>query len=229
MKNKNGLALPALSHVEESDPATAGESNGFTLIEILVVIALLGVLGVILTNILSQVLRGQNKINTINLVKQNGQVILDQLSNEIRSAEKIVCIGKSSALPEDTIVLFKAGNYTRFRFVQPVSNSISGNIEKKVFTINDITEATTDDQLCGTANLSGENIQLSFLTNGISVYYDGAEIPKKIFDRQIKASFPDLVSIRFRAGQDIKSKTAESTVSDEGVLFTTAVSVKGGK
>lgn len=212
------------------------KNKGFTLIEILVVIALLGVLGVILTNILSQVLRGQNKINTVNLVKQNGQVILDQLSNEIRSAEKVICVEKNAfnnngqADLKDTIVLFRNGNYTRFRFVPPVTSDPkrNGYIQKEIFTISDIPEDVTDDNMLCTrsVNIVSPPSYLTYNTNSISLNYDGTS---PIFKPKSQAGFPDLVEIKFRGSQDIKSKIAESTVADEGVLFTTAVSVKGGK
>ncbi|MDO8570484.1 MAG: type II secretion system protein [Candidatus Daviesbacteria bacterium] len=217
-------------------------TKGFTLIEILVVIVLLGILGVILTNILSQVLRGQNKINTVNLVKQNGQVILDQLSHEIRSAEKVICIGQAttylrssiSSYPSGTIVIFRNGNFIRFRLIPPwpVANpTTNGFIQKEIFTIDDIPDATTDEMLC-TESMEYTRGQQSFFTNNInsiSLNYDGSN-PIFSFDTLTpQPGLPNLVLIRFRGFQDVKSKTAESTVSDEGVLFSTAVSVRGGK
>lgn len=201
--------------------------KGFTLIEILVVIALLGVLGLILTNILTQVLRGQNKINTINLVKQNGQVILDKLSSEIRSAENIICIGKGTTSdPDNRIVLYRKGNYTRIKFKKPTA-STNGSFTREDFIKNDFIDIT---QLC--ANEATYN-QVNSLTDdnyskGVSIGYDNG---KPIFEKQSQAGSPDLVLIRFRAKEGVGqvSSAQENKVAEGGVLFTTAVSVRGGK
>jgi len=90
--------------------------SGFTLIEILIVVSIMAVLGVIFTNVLTQTLRGQNKVRVLNQVKQNGQVVLDKLTQEIRQAEKVICVGDERTDNSDTLVIFKQGVYTRFRF-----------------------------------------------------------------------------------------------------------------
>lgn len=197
--------------------------------EILVVIVIMGIIGLILTNILSQVLRGQNKVNVIDLVKQNGQVVLDKLSNEIRSAEELICVGSTPPDPFNSIVVFKNGNYTRFRFVKPTT-STNGYFSREDFTKDYFNDDVTYEMLCTETGVTRG--QLSFLTdknnNGISINYDGNA---PIFQKQVsQASFPELILIKFRAREGINAgKTSENTVSDEGVLFTTAVSVRGGK
>lgn len=209
-------------------------SKGFTLIEILIVITITGILGFILTDLLTQVLRGQNKINTVSLVKQNGQVILDKLSNEIRSAENLICVDTNSNNPgqlNDTIVLFRNGNYSRIRFRKPEQgiNLKNGYFTKEDFTKDDIPDDLNDPQLCTDNSLKG---QISYITdketNGISInYYDDYQ---PIFEKQFQLGFPDLILIKFKASEDVNAgKTAESTVTTGGVLFTTAVSVRGGK
>ena len=203
--------------------------KGFTLIEMLIAISVISIIGFILTDIMSQVFRGQNKINTVSLVKQNGQVVLDKLSNEIRSAEKVICNGSAVGGPKDTVVLFRNGNYTRFRFVLPTALA-SGYFSREDFTQDDIPDGVTDLTLCTeTGVIRG---QQSFLTdkdsNGVSIGYDGTN---PIFEKQPEAGSPDIILIRFRAGKSVSAvtKTPENTVSDGGVLFTTAASVKGGK
>ena len=100
----------------------------------LIAISVISIIGFILTDIMSQVFRGQNKINTVSLVKQNGQVVLDKLSNEIRSAEKVICNGSAVGGPKDTVVLFRNGNYTRFRFVLPTALA-SGYFSREDFNL----------------------------------------------------------------------------------------------
>lgn len=206
--------------------------KGFTLIEILIVITIMGVLGFILTDLLTQVLRGQNKINIVNRVKQNAQVVLDKLSNEIRSAEKIICVGKNENnavfLLDDSIVIFKSKNYTRFRFIPPNLSAplpINGYITREDFTQNDFLPAS---DLCA-ERLARNPIDLTDKdNNGISIDYD---LNKSIFkkDTDLTGSSPDLIYIRFKASESVAVKTAENTVTEGGILFTTAVSIRGGK
>lgn len=201
--------------------------NGFTLIEILVVIALLGVLGLILTNILTQVLRGQNKINTVNLVKQNGQVILDKLSSEIRSAENIICIGTALPNPGNRIVFYRKGNYTRIRFNN--AGTVNGSFTREDFIKDD---SIVIEQLCTEDINRGQNsLTDTDKDKGVSIDYDKPNgISKPIFEKQSQAGSSDLILIRFRAKTGVGiNKSAENTVAEDGVLFTTAVSVRGGK
>lgn len=208
------------------------KSNGFTLIEILVVIAILGILGFILTDILTQVLRGQNKINIVNRIKQNGQLVLDNLSNEIRSAEKVICVGKNTnntgSSLNDSIVIFKSGNYTRFRFIPPTINT-NGYFTSENFT-KDSFEDITDQNMCSRDIdfVTPINLTDKDTINGISIDYD---VSQPIFKKQApQPGFSDIILIRFRANGGVSAgKTSETTVSEGGVLFTTAVAVRGEK
>lgn len=63
--------------------------RGFTLVELLVVIAVMSVIGTISTDLFSSVIRGGNKANVINEVKQNGQQALDVMERYIRNAATV--------------------------------------------------------------------------------------------------------------------------------------------
>ncbi len=67
--------------------------QGFTLIEILVVITIIGVLTGITADIFIQIVRGSNKANVVTEIKQNGDNILNQLERTIRNAEEITAMG----------------------------------------------------------------------------------------------------------------------------------------
>ncbi len=67
----------------------AVENRGFTLIELLVVMSIMTVIGVIGLGIFSSVLRGSNKANVINEVKENGQQTLDVMERYIRNAQTV--------------------------------------------------------------------------------------------------------------------------------------------
>lgn len=218
--------------------------RGFTLIELLIVIGVMAVLGFIFTNTLVQTLRGQNKARIISQVKQNGQVILDKLSSEIRQSEKVVCVGDNSGTMgsdepstdsiADTIVVFKQGTYTRFRFypeMPEVGPTRNGFIVQNIFTGSDIPNGTTDELLC--TNPAGLSLgQTNYLTdtdvkNGASVSYDNVE---PFFNWIRQAGYNDIVTIKFRIFQAVNSGGVyESAVGSDGILFTTSVQVRGGK
>lgn len=214
---------------------------GFTLIEIIIAIAILGILGFIFTDILTQVLRGQNKSKIVSLVKQAGQTIMNDLSTQIRESEKVVCVGTNTdnaGKPEDTVVIYKNGEYVRFRFIPP-SDEIGGNkngyIKRNDFTADNIIDVTSNAALC-TDNTDQDQARVSNLTNinattGVSLKYNvenGNSRP--IFTKDSRAGFADSVTISFRVSQGTAAGNAyESAVASDGILFTTTVQVKGGK
>ena len=211
------------------------KKSGFTLVELIVVVALMGILGLIFTNTLIQTLRGQNKVKVINEVKQNGQTILDRLTNDIRQAEKIVCRGKNLAnavYPEnafDTIVIVKAGTYTRFRLIVETEGS-NGYIQRDEFTAEDI--ANPDEEILLCSNSVGQETAYALSdkdpVNGVSLSYDGLN---PVFNSESPLpGYSDVVVIKFRASEGVKAGNFfESSLTEGGLLFSTKVLVKGGK
>lgn len=216
---------------------------GFTLIELIVVVAIMAVLGVIFTDILIQAIRGQNKVKAINMVKQNGQVVMDKLSNEIREAESLVCIGKKD-MPVadvdcqttacDTIVIYKNGLYSRYRLVSPTS-SVNGVITRNDFS-KDLIPDNTENTLCGGADIS--NTPLTNLSDintisGVSLdYYKDNNNPKSVFSKtsSSEAGFGETIVIQFIATAGVEAgSNYDVTVKEGGIPFKTAVGIRGGQ
>src|SRR3989344_6009381 len=65
-----------------------GHKNGFTLIELMVVLSVFMVVGVVILNTILIVRRETVKTNTINNVRQNGSFALSQISKTVRNAKK---------------------------------------------------------------------------------------------------------------------------------------------
>lgn len=102
--------------------------NGFTLAEILVVIAIIAVIGTIMVAIFINTLRGSNKSQVLSVIKQNGQSVLENMDKVIRGADKVVCI---STLDNNTLVVKNSDEtgkvtYTRFRLIRetPTANGL---------------------------------------------------------------------------------------------------------
>lgn len=85
--------------------------NGFTLIEMLVVLAILSIFGTLIVTIFSRTLKGGNKSQIISSIKQNGQAVLETMDKTIRNADNVVCLSNDNR----TIIVVKNGTYTRYR------------------------------------------------------------------------------------------------------------------
>lgn len=86
--------------------------SGFTMVEILVVIAILGIMGVVVTDIFIRNLRGNEKARVIASIKQNGQAVLERIDKKVRAADNVACVTAGG----ETMVIVKNGEYTRYRF-----------------------------------------------------------------------------------------------------------------
>lgn len=209
--------------------------NGFTLLEMVVVIAVMGVLGVIFTDILVQTLRGENKVKALNRVKQNGQMVLERLTNEIRQAQNIVCAGQFvpySQGANDTLVVFTQGIYKRFMFIKAdLPSSRNGAILMDSFTENDTGQLyKTPANMCTSLpRFTQRQINLTDPdpVTGVSISFDGYP-PPPLFNRSVKEGYNDIVTIRFRVSAGVKAGSAyETTVKDGGILFATSVGARG--
>lgn len=85
--------------------------NGFTLVEILVAMAIVAIMGTILVVIFTNTLRGSNKAGILANIKQNGQAVLENMDKTIRGADNVVCVSD----PANTVAVVKNGIYTRYR------------------------------------------------------------------------------------------------------------------
>lgn len=90
-------------------------NKGFTLVEILVVLAIISIVGTMLVVIFSSTLRGSNKSQVLAAIKQNGQAILDNMDRSIRNADNVACRSTDG----NTLVIVKNGCYTRYRLILP--------------------------------------------------------------------------------------------------------------
>lgn len=186
--------------------------SGFTIAELLVVMAILTVIGGILTEVFVRSLQGSNKSQMITRIKQNGQNILGIIDQNTRNANNIVCPNipaGSTTASADTLVTEKNGTYTRIRIIGPNSNgslcdtvpngqvcqdnptpTITEQANLSLF-INRVCRA--DDPLgVGTVALTDTNAD-----TGVSVTPDP---PPGSFKRDRKAGFKDTITVSFSIG-----------------------------
>lgn len=95
-------------------------NKGFTLVEILVTMAIVAIVGLILVTIFTNTLRGSTKSQILAVIKQNGQSVLENMDKTIRNSDNVVCKGTPT---NNTIVVVKNGVYTRYRIVLPTDGA----------------------------------------------------------------------------------------------------------
>jgi prepilin-type N-terminal cleavage/methylation domain-containing protein len=72
--------------------------SGFTLIELLVVVGILSVIGSIVTGVITFSIRGTNKTNTIENLRQSGNYTISQMSKTIEFAESFDGLSNDGAI-----------------------------------------------------------------------------------------------------------------------------------
>lgn len=69
--------------------ALKSQNYGFTLIEILVVFGILALIGGLTSDLFASVLKGANKANTVNEIKQNGNYALHYIERVVRNSNYV--------------------------------------------------------------------------------------------------------------------------------------------
>ncbi len=103
--------------------------SGFTLAELLIVIAVLSTAGLLVLSVFTSSLRGSNKAQILSSIKKNGQSALDSMDKTIRNADNLVC--PTLLFPVFTLVIVKDGIYTRYRFIAQTS-LVNGQIQQDI-------------------------------------------------------------------------------------------------
>lgn len=102
-------------------------SHGFTLIEAIVAISILGVVGYILADVLARGFRGSVKSQLIGKIKQNGQVSMNILDQTIRRSDIIICPVFTGVSSQVLVVQDKNGKYIRFALKPETSPNPASN------------------------------------------------------------------------------------------------------
>lgn len=95
--------LQALMILERSNfmfDIKMGNKKGFTLIEILVVIAIFAVIGLLSTRSLFLTLRGAKKSDSLVRVRENVNYSLSVIERQLRNAESVTCPNPSTSILE---------------------------------------------------------------------------------------------------------------------------------
>ena len=108
--------------------------NGFTLVESVIAISIIGVIGIIMADILGRTFDNSEKTNLVSNVQQNGQAALSAIDDVIRNSQ-FVCLGGTNAggtvlspnqvnieYNNPILTVFRDGRYVRYQIVTQTSS-----------------------------------------------------------------------------------------------------------
>lgn len=186
------------------------KSKGFTLVELLIVTSILGVLGLIIASTLTNVFRGQNKVNTISQIKQNGQTAMDQIERLVRFSEKVVCGG--SGIFTDRIVVAKQGQYIRIQFIAPTTTANG-------YLFYDYPDQLSSIDPCTQPQNNSTVLTNTDLTRGISVVSAN-------FNKLSQPGFKDALIFQFQANTSIGNNNLSENSLKDPIQFKTTIELR---
>lgn len=146
------------------------KKNGFTMIELLVVLAVLGIIAAIGGEILMTVIRTYNKANIIGELQQNGNYVLSQLEEEIRESGAV-----SQTSSHDLTVVRRDESTVTYSFIEPSGSGgtcVNGRLERSL-------DGGAAQVMTNTDNKGGINV--IFTTPDPSAFeVDATSIPNKV-------------------------------------------------
>lgn len=101
--------------------------KGFSLLEIILVIGILGVIGAYSSNLLTRTFQSSTKSELTGKLKINGQNALNIISETIRMSDAVVCYDPVAGSKKWIVVRDLSGKYIMFRFVDPVGTPVTQN------------------------------------------------------------------------------------------------------
>lgn len=193
--------------------------KGFTLVEILVVIAVLSIAGLLVLYIFANSLRGSNKAQVLSSIKKNGQAVLETMDKTVRSADNVIC--PSNPDPSLGLVVEKVGQYTRYRFIQ-ATGAVNGSIKQ-----DNPTRGATESISSFINRVCNINDPLS---SGAFVLTDtnpqtGVSIQNGSFKRNKQTGFNDVITISFQVTYPVEVSPALAGQIDP-VDFVTTVQLR---
>lgn len=185
-------------------------NKGFTLVEIMVVMAIVAIVGVILVMIFANTLRGSSKAQILSVIKQNGQVALDTLDKTIRGADNVICptiTPPATSASSDTLVIVKNGLYLRTRWTPPVANTANGLMQQD--TPAKQIDPSTGKLEVDTAFITRVCFSADPLNNPVTLTdtnpKTGVSLTGGLFKRSKESGFKDSVTVGFDVGPPLET------------------------
>jgi prepilin-type N-terminal cleavage/methylation domain-containing protein len=165
------------------------EESGFTLIEVLVTVVIMGFLGIVIVQAFVTTIGTNSKAEIIKDIKQNGDFAIDVISRKIRNARSMDC----STGPNQILVTNQDSSTSRFqsltnagtcRLAQTDTDPISGSATVSYLTTSNLTligstcpNAAFDVVTCDQIASQDAKVTFSFSLKNLSAqtkYYEQA-------------------------------------------------------
>lgn len=188
---------------------------GFTLIEFLVV---LGVLGLAIGSaliLLTSVLRGTNQANITAEVKQNGQAVLDTLDSQIRNGRDVIAISPPAGASSAIQVTLADGTYLYLACFGTAGTTSNGWIGRYISPSNSIPSPGSYASLTNKDSIFGVDIVCESPCPSACTF--GVPAPVSTLN-------PPLVNIVFSASQGVSAPSRQDFRAN--VRFETTISLR---
>ncbi len=172
-------------------------SKGFTLIELIVVVAILASIGSIVVGTITFSLRGTNKTNFIENIRQNGNYTISKIARSIEYAEAFEGFSNNNFTDTDMRCSPGTTNYRYIRVKPFNSNSITYSITGSPLTI----------ALDGVSFIDTDTIEVSLSSTFTCTVSSSTDVP--------------VIGIKFILRPKVSSNLVERTSTD--INFETSV------
>ncbi len=192
--------------------------KGFSLLEVIVAVTVIGVIGIFVSTILSRSYNAGNQSVVLGNLKQNGQTAISIMAETIRNSEGVICYGGSSQRKNEIVIRNLQGKYIKYRFVDPVISNSTITANGYITKQEDL-DPNSYSSFC-TSNLSSP--QPVAITNNNST--SGVSISEGEFEKLTPATASkDAVMISFYVSSPL---TATSSAQSETAFMQTTVQVR---
>lgn len=135
--------------------------SGFTLVELLVGMTILGLISAGTLLFLSTMFRGSNQANIVSSIKQNGQVVLDSIDRQIRNAAEVAVISPPAGSSNAIRLSATGGSFIYLACFNTVVSGTPANGWIGLVTSNSATAPATYIPLTNRDAVSGVDVDCS--------------------------------------------------------------------
>lgn len=192
--------------------------TGFTLIEVLIVATLVGVMGLVTTELLSRTFKASNKVQIIGKVKENGQSAINQIDETLRFAQEVSCVSSDNHI---MVVKTRDGSYKAFRYYAPVKNIPGKQDQNGVITSQTLSPSASPQTVCNENLIDYPFLRGQPLTD-YSDKVKGVSVNSVVFTKTTSPIAKDVANITIDVGPAVNSPLrSDQQISD--IKFQTSI------
>lgn len=150
--------------------------SGFTLVELLIVIVLVGLLGGVAVTILTLILRTDTQASVSLSVQQNGDYIISQFTNTVRNASHFIAVSNA---PSTDCTINSSGSLGKVSGCYYSNGDVNGNMCNAASAYSLI-------EFIGKDGVTKQGFTCQNNTINLTTFSSGSSSPKSLVDPSIK-------------------------------------------